>query len=98
MSSRSICSRLPMDWERLIPGHPGAGGRLGTKQDAQNVLTLMQEASAEVKKLVPDRRRRPRCGRRYRRLNLIAARRDYDLSVVPRSGSGSLGARGDDAL
>jgi len=41
-----------MDWDRMIPGHPGApGGRLGTKQDAQNVLTLMQEASAEVKKL-----------------------------------------------
>ena len=26
------------------------GGRLGTKQDAQNVLTLMQEASAQIKK------------------------------------------------
>jgi hypothetical protein len=21
-----------MDWERLIPGHPGVGGRLGTKR------------------------------------------------------------------
>ena len=38
-----------MDWERLIPGHPGAGGRLGTKQDAQDVLGLLQHASAEVK-------------------------------------------------
>ena len=38
-----------MDWERLIPGHPGAGGRLGTKQDAQEVLGLLQHASAEVK-------------------------------------------------
>ena len=25
-----------MDWERMIPGHPGApNGRLGTKKDAQ---------------------------------------------------------------
>ena len=38
-----------MDWERLIPGHPGAGGRLGTKQDAQDLLALLQHASAEVK-------------------------------------------------
>ena len=42
---------LAMDWERMIPGHPGQpDGRLGTKQDAQNILTLMQEASAEIKK------------------------------------------------
>ena len=26
---------LAMDWERMIPGHPGPGDRLGTKQDAQ---------------------------------------------------------------
>ena len=39
-----------MDWERLIPGHPGVGGRLGTKQDVQNLLVLMQDASAAVKK------------------------------------------------
>ncbi len=38
-----------MDWERLIPGHPGVNDRLGTKQDVQNLLTLMQEASAAVK-------------------------------------------------
>ena len=48
----SIKKIMAMDWERMIPGHPGApGGRLGTKQDAQNVLTLMQDASAEVKRL-----------------------------------------------
>ena len=40
---------LAMDWEKLIPGHPGAGGRIGTKQDAQDILTFLQEASAEVK-------------------------------------------------
>ena len=38
-----------MDWERLIPGHPGVGGRLATKQDVQNLLALMQDASATIK-------------------------------------------------
>jgi glyoxylase-like metal-dependent hydrolase (beta-lactamase superfamily II) len=40
---------LTMDWDKLIPGHPGPGGRLGTKQDAQNLLTFLQDASAAVK-------------------------------------------------
>ena len=39
-----------MDWERLIPGHPGQpGGRLGTKKDVQFLLGLMQDASAAVR-------------------------------------------------
>ncbi len=43
---------IALDWDRLIPGHPGApNGRLGTKDDAKNVLTLYQDASAEMKKL-----------------------------------------------
>ena len=46
----SIKKVLEMDWERLIPGHPGAGGRLGTKKDAQDILAFLQDASAEVKK------------------------------------------------
>jgi glyoxylase-like metal-dependent hydrolase (beta-lactamase superfamily II) len=46
----SLKKVLAMDWEKLIPGHPGApGGRLGTKQDAQDVLTFLQETSAAVK-------------------------------------------------
>ena len=45
----SIKQILAMDWERLIPGHPGAGGRLGTKKDAQDQLTFLQDASAAVK-------------------------------------------------
>ncbi|MEA2871244.1 MAG: hypothetical protein QOH67_1220 [Hyphomicrobiales bacterium] len=40
---------IAMDWERMIPGHPGPNDRLGTKKDAQDVLTLMQEASAQIK-------------------------------------------------
>jgi glyoxylase-like metal-dependent hydrolase (beta-lactamase superfamily II) len=45
---------IAMDWERMIPGHPGPGGRLGTKKDAQDFLTLMQEASAAIKKDAQD--------------------------------------------
>jgi glyoxylase-like metal-dependent hydrolase (beta-lactamase superfamily II) len=46
----SIKKVLAMDWERLIPGHPGTGGRLGTKKDVQDVLAFLQDTSAEVKK------------------------------------------------
>jgi len=46
----SLKKVLAMDWEKLIPGHPGQpGGRLGTKQDVQDLLTLLQDASAAVK-------------------------------------------------
>ena len=39
-----------MDWERLIPGHPGQpGGRLGTKKDVQYLLALLQDASTAVR-------------------------------------------------
>jgi glyoxylase-like metal-dependent hydrolase (beta-lactamase superfamily II) len=41
---------MVMSWETLIPGHPGApGGRLGTKDDVQKFLNLLQETSAAVK-------------------------------------------------
>jgi glyoxylase-like metal-dependent hydrolase (beta-lactamase superfamily II) len=43
---------LTLNWERLIPGHPGQpNGRLGTKKDAQDQLELLQAASAEMKPL-----------------------------------------------
>lgn len=46
----SIKKIMAMDWERMIPGHPGQpGGRLGTKQDVQNFTTLLQDASNAVK-------------------------------------------------
>ena len=45
----SIKQILAMDWERLIPGHPGPGDRLGTKKDAQDQLTFLQDASEAVK-------------------------------------------------
>ena len=48
-AEQSIKQILGMDWDRLIPGHPGVGGRLGTKKDAQDQLTLLQDASAAVR-------------------------------------------------
>jgi glyoxylase-like metal-dependent hydrolase (beta-lactamase superfamily II) len=45
----SIKKVLAMDWQRLIPGHPDSNGRLGTKEDAQAFLTMLQDASAQVK-------------------------------------------------
>src|SRR5712675_1558833 len=42
---------LTMDWDRLIPGHPGAGGRLtGNKDDVKTDLDYMLDLSAAVKK------------------------------------------------
>jgi glyoxylase-like metal-dependent hydrolase (beta-lactamase superfamily II) len=40
---------MARDWERLVPGHPGVGGRLGTKKDVQDILTFLQDASTAVK-------------------------------------------------
>ena len=48
-AEESIKRILAMDWDRLIPGHPGPGDRLGTKQDAQDQLTLLRDASETVK-------------------------------------------------
>jgi len=50
----SIKKIIAMDWERLIPGHPDADGRLGTKKDAEFQLQLLQDASAEMKKLAQE--------------------------------------------
>jgi len=46
---------IAMDWEKLIPGHPGPGGvQTGTKDDAKNELAYLQDLSAAVKKAVDD--------------------------------------------
>jgi glyoxylase-like metal-dependent hydrolase (beta-lactamase superfamily II) len=42
---------LALDWERMIPGHPGPGDRLGTRKDAEDQLQFLQDASAEMKVL-----------------------------------------------
>ena len=44
---------LTMDWERLIPGHPGAGGRqIGNKDDVKMDLDYVLDLSAAVKEAV----------------------------------------------
>jgi glyoxylase-like metal-dependent hydrolase (beta-lactamase superfamily II) len=49
-AERSIEQVLKMDWERLIPGHPGQpNDRLGTKKDVEDQLTLLRDASEAVK-------------------------------------------------
>ena len=49
-AEESIKRILAMDWERLIPGHPGQpGDRLGTKKDVEDQLAFLQHASETVK-------------------------------------------------
>ena len=44
---------IAMDWETLIPGHPGPGGKqIGTKDNARDQLAYLQDLSAAVKKEV----------------------------------------------
>lgn len=46
----SLKKTLALKWDRMIPGHPGPGGRLGTKKDMEQQLAFMTDLSAEVKK------------------------------------------------
>jgi glyoxylase-like metal-dependent hydrolase (beta-lactamase superfamily II) len=46
---------IALDWETLIPGHPGPGGKqTGTKDNAREELAYLQDLSAAVKKEVDD--------------------------------------------
>jgi glyoxylase-like metal-dependent hydrolase (beta-lactamase superfamily II) len=46
----SLKRTLALKWDRQIPGHPGPGGRLGTRQDMEQQLAFMTALSGEVKK------------------------------------------------
>jgi glyoxylase-like metal-dependent hydrolase (beta-lactamase superfamily II) len=46
----SLKKTLALAWDRQIPGHPGPGGRLGTRQDMEQQLAFMTDLSNEVKK------------------------------------------------
>jgi glyoxylase-like metal-dependent hydrolase (beta-lactamase superfamily II) len=49
----SLKKVIAMDWEKLIPGHAGPGGRqTGTKDDAKAALAYLQDLSAAVKQQV----------------------------------------------
>jgi glyoxylase-like metal-dependent hydrolase (beta-lactamase superfamily II) len=43
-----------LDWDRMIPGHPSAGGRLGTKQDIADLVGYFDDLNAEVKKFAAE--------------------------------------------
>jgi glyoxylase-like metal-dependent hydrolase (beta-lactamase superfamily II) len=46
----SLKKILAMDWERMIPGHPGQpGDRLGTKKDVEDQIALQQHVSDRVR-------------------------------------------------
>ncbi|MDH5285793.1 MAG: MBL fold metallo-hydrolase [Betaproteobacteria bacterium] len=45
---------LAMDWERMIPGHPGPGGRLGTKDDVRAAKQYMTDVSDAAKQLAAE--------------------------------------------
>jgi len=46
---------IAMDWDLLIPGHPGPDGRqIGTKEDARAALAYLQDLSAAVKQAADD--------------------------------------------
>jgi glyoxylase-like metal-dependent hydrolase (beta-lactamase superfamily II) len=51
----SLKKVIAMDWDKLIPGHPGPGGRqTGTKDDARNQLAYLEDLEAAVKKAISE--------------------------------------------
>ena len=40
---------LALDWERMVPGHPYAGGRIGSKDDVRALKQYMLDLSEEVR-------------------------------------------------
>jgi glyoxylase-like metal-dependent hydrolase (beta-lactamase superfamily II) len=42
---------LALDWDRMIPGHPGPGGRLGNKDDVRYIKGYMTDVSTAAKEL-----------------------------------------------
>jgi glyoxylase-like metal-dependent hydrolase (beta-lactamase superfamily II) len=45
---------LAMDWERMIPGHPAPGGRLGTKDDVRALKAYMTDVSDAARQLAAE--------------------------------------------
>lgn len=47
-AEQSMKAILAMEWDRLIPGHPGPGDRLGTRKDVEDQIELQRYASDAV--------------------------------------------------
>ena len=47
----SIDRVLALDWTTLIPGHPGPGGRMGTKEDVRAVKEYLTDLSNATREL-----------------------------------------------
>ncbi len=45
---------LALDWDRMIPGHPGPGGRLGTKDDVRALKAYMNDVSEAARQLAAE--------------------------------------------
>ena len=52
----SIDRTLALDWDRMIPGHPGPGGRLGTKEDVRALKEYMTDVSNAARPLADARK------------------------------------------
>jgi glyoxylase-like metal-dependent hydrolase (beta-lactamase superfamily II) len=48
---QGIDRALALDWEILVPGHPGPGGRLGTKDDVRALKQYFEEVHATAREL-----------------------------------------------
>src|SRR4051812_11794193 len=46
----SLKKLAALEWDRMITGHPYAGGRYGTKKDVADHIAYLEDLSAEVKK------------------------------------------------
>jgi glyoxylase-like metal-dependent hydrolase (beta-lactamase superfamily II) len=46
----SLKKTLALGWEKMIPGHPGPNGRLGTRKDMEEQIAFMTDLASEVKK------------------------------------------------
>ena len=47
---------LALEWDRMIPGHPAPGGRLGTKDDVRMLKDYMTDVSNAAKQLAAERK------------------------------------------
>ncbi|MBW8269138.1 MBL fold metallo-hydrolase [Caldovatus aquaticus] len=45
---------LAMEWDHLLPGHPNAGGRLGTREDVRNFKQCLLDVSEAARRMAQE--------------------------------------------